>query len=232
MLLGTSMPANTPGDPVTARPDEPRDPRNILRLRRCPKCDYDLAGLPRRHRCPECGFEYDESMFVLYATSSSAWADLFTGSWGTRMFRLACFAFFLYYFGSRIFENILLFWKSGSVIHGLIAFVYAGGIVALLLSVLRYRKARREHGGDTQLGFSSQGAWKTTKKGGVGPPDVIPWDCFRKIRIRRLSKGVWRLQLTGPLLRGYLVDGFIECTRREAALIRNEIRRRLRAAKR
>ena len=25
----------------------------------CPKCKYDLTGLPEVHACPECGFEYD-----------------------------------------------------------------------------------------------------------------------------------------------------------------------------
>ncbi len=29
-------------------------------LKRCPRCEYSLAGLPRKHRCPECGLEYDE----------------------------------------------------------------------------------------------------------------------------------------------------------------------------
>ena len=27
--------------------------------RRCPRCDYDLTGLPVEHICPECGFAYD-----------------------------------------------------------------------------------------------------------------------------------------------------------------------------
>jgi hypothetical protein len=25
----------------------------------CPRCQYDLAGLPEVHTCPECGFEFD-----------------------------------------------------------------------------------------------------------------------------------------------------------------------------
>jgi hypothetical protein len=25
----------------------------------CPRCSYDLTGLPDVHTCPECGFEYD-----------------------------------------------------------------------------------------------------------------------------------------------------------------------------
>jgi len=26
----------------------------------CPRCDYDLTGLPAEHTCPECGCRYDE----------------------------------------------------------------------------------------------------------------------------------------------------------------------------
>ncbi len=30
----------------------------------CPRCDYDLTGLPSQHACPECGFAYDEHTMV------------------------------------------------------------------------------------------------------------------------------------------------------------------------
>lgn len=29
-------------------------------LNDCPRCNYNLRGLPAHHRCPECGLEYDE----------------------------------------------------------------------------------------------------------------------------------------------------------------------------
>jgi hypothetical protein len=31
----------------------------------CPRCRYDLAGLPDTHVCPECGFEYDPHAKVI-----------------------------------------------------------------------------------------------------------------------------------------------------------------------
>jgi len=33
-------------------------------LERCPRCDYDLQGLPQEHRCPECGLAYDTASRV------------------------------------------------------------------------------------------------------------------------------------------------------------------------
>jgi len=31
----------------------------------CPRCGYDLTGLPVVHRCPECGIDYDPYMKVI-----------------------------------------------------------------------------------------------------------------------------------------------------------------------
>lgn len=31
----------------------------------CPRCDYDLTGLPPRHICPECGCQYDEHSILI-----------------------------------------------------------------------------------------------------------------------------------------------------------------------
>ena len=42
----------------------------------CPRCDYDLQGLPAAHVCPECGFEYDSNTRV--------WRDV---SWRRRINR-------------------------------------------------------------------------------------------------------------------------------------------------
>ncbi len=41
-------------------------------LTECPACHYDLTGLPKTHRCPECGFEYDETMRVLWTPDRRA----------------------------------------------------------------------------------------------------------------------------------------------------------------
>lgn len=41
----------------------------------CPRCDYDLTGLPAVHTCPECGCNYDEHSigFRLTARRNELW---------------------------------------------------------------------------------------------------------------------------------------------------------------
>ena len=52
------------------------DPRDILRLKCCPECDYDLGGLPYAHNCPECGIEYDENIFDLQVWLAAGSSDI------------------------------------------------------------------------------------------------------------------------------------------------------------
>ncbi len=34
----------------------------------CPRCDYDLTGLPESHQCPECGCPYDSFSTAIHLT--------------------------------------------------------------------------------------------------------------------------------------------------------------------
>ena len=43
---------------------------DILRLNYCPRCGYDLGGLPGGHVCPECGFEYEEGTCCIEITGN------------------------------------------------------------------------------------------------------------------------------------------------------------------
>jgi len=89
----------------------------------CPKCDYDLQGLPASHACPECGFEYDSYTRV--------WRDV---RWKQRLKRGVNIVFFglglLLLFGS-----LQQFW-AGSAGLGVMLFFQAafGGIVVTVLN--------------------------------------------------------------------------------------------------
>jgi hypothetical protein len=37
---------------------------------KCPRCRYDLNGLPSPHHCPECGFAYDDHLEIWRAKGS------------------------------------------------------------------------------------------------------------------------------------------------------------------
>ncbi|MBI3835820.1 MAG: hypothetical protein HY287_15955 [Planctomycetes bacterium] len=43
----------------------------------CPRCQYDLTGLPEIHTCPECGFDYDSNaIFVRLKIGRILWNQL------------------------------------------------------------------------------------------------------------------------------------------------------------
>lgn len=208
-----------------------RDPRAILKLRRCPQCDYDLEGLPRCHQCPECGFAYDESMFVLYGWPGRrqrpvVWRALITV--GVEL-PMAIFIFYLALSTLRLRQ-----WPESLVVPLLLS-VYAFRIATWI----RNRRLRLAHGGMIQLCFASNGVGQRL---GRGKPHLIPWKQLRAFHFRRAGRDVWHLQLSRGVWGRVLsvpfvhrverrrVYAMIECDRREAALIRNEIRRRFRAA--
>ncbi|HPF37107.1 MAG TPA: hypothetical protein P5081_00270 [Phycisphaerae bacterium] len=62
-------------------PDSDLSKAHIAVPEACPRCGYNLEGLPLRHVCPECGFEYEPDMLVFGRTKLSAWnltpGDLF-----------------------------------------------------------------------------------------------------------------------------------------------------------
>lgn len=217
-----------PGASADQRRTFRRDPRDILRLLHCPQCDYNLEGLPRRHRCPECGFEYDEFMFAVYGWHSVGDRP---GVWRT----VGSLAVLLLCGLSVVFTPP----APGLVWVPALSFTVLGALVAD--TWIRRRRAQREQGGVIQLVFSAAGACRRV---GPGPVDFVPWTEFRGFRIRevgrnawhlRLGRGLWRLYLHGksmrPLLGTPLVEGTIECNRREAALLRREIQRRLGACR-
>jgi len=209
-------------------------PRRILRLLWCPQCGYDLRTLPRRHRCPECGLEYTPSLFALYGWAPkdrfSIAGRLLIGTWHERLLAIALVMFVAIHIGSRLFE----FRTIRSWVPPALLFVF---FVSRLYR-LRYPRTqpdRAEQSGSTQLLCTSEGA---SIRLGPGQARAYPWKRFRKLRFRRLwfhkrKRDAWLLELRIPFWQyfGYHPIALIlECTLREAALVRNELRRRIRGA--
>lgn len=240
----TGEPSSAGGDmvqqPVATteiqRSEETDDPRRILRLRRCPQCDYDLAGLPRRHRCPECGFEYDPSMFALYGWQKherfSVAGRLLIGAGPERLLGIAVLGFVVYLVIAEVYRTYQS-WGTASGNLPIWPFVFLAVIVTKAIEIIARRRGRRAQpggSGATQLFFSTSGASARRK---LGPPGVVRWEEFRKFRFRRVRPDQWLLRLSYPFWQlrwRHDVEAIIECTRREAALVRGEIRRRMRAA--
>ncbi len=185
-----------------------------LRLTRCPACNYDIGPLPARHRCPECGFGYDEKMFML-----EGW-------------RLP---------GGRA-------WLRTAIVYGPIAFIGLG--------VLRYEFAWSGRalavvlaGASLFVGLLYLAAWRRDRIGhrvlarylitddGVARPGrraVYLWRNYSHLMLIPDGSG-WRLHLYPSwwrVLGPPLVNARLECDDAEAEAVRDEIQRRINAARR
>lgn len=204
------------------------DPNGILRLQKCPKCGYDLKTLPARHRCPECGFAYDEQMFSLHGWSFkdrfSAGGRLLKGRGYERTIAIAFIALFGVLFAFWIFDS----WSKGVWSFPIMIYLILWGAIRHLRS-LRAQSSDQASKGQTQMLFTPEGV---SIRSGPGEASIVPWQKIRDVRIRRLRlhDNLWLVRLRFPFWRTFRqepLELLIECTKREAALVRNRIRRRL-----
>ncbi len=188
------------------------DPRDILRLKRCPECNYDLIGLPYAHNCPECGFEYDENMFDL-----PVWL---AGSSNIR--RSNTFAYLVL---GVAFGWLFVFRRAWILSHFLVVMM-AGFVAFGVAEVLtRFFSNRREHGNAKVLctpdGLSLR----------LGSRRVFHhWSELGLLRVRRAADGKWRFRFAYRWPKRLFTDDicFVICgTDREAALLRKEFRRQI-----
>ena len=184
-------------------------PADLLRLKRCPQCDYDLAALPRNHRCPECGFEYDEWMFMLEA-------------WPTKETRPRAWERPAY---AVLIVVCLGFWAL-NVARGATSwpFLAAAAVLAAAAAnwVVRRRKQLRREG-TVSVFASCDGI-------GSGPAGKLPkvrrWSRFRKVNCRRVKSGLWRIYVGWPwrqLQFSTAMVAYIECSDEEGKLLRERL---------
>ncbi|MCH8152784.1 MAG: hypothetical protein IH830_10495 [Planctomycetes bacterium] len=209
------------------------DPRDILRLKHCPQCGYDLATLPRKHRCPECGFEYDDSMFII--TGDARRPRITRGELAAYAALILCFIIAIVTPG--IVGGIPLF-----------GWLLAWGSVSFFGWLYR-RWLRRTRGGDTSLLVTDDrvrwlsGGWprrshpwchfaqvtarrpRSPSVNPFGRPDRTPTEVIFEWRIRFVP--LWWRRIYSPG-----IDIRVRYTQREAARLRAALRDKLRAAAR
>ncbi len=185
-----------------------------LRLTRCPACNYDIAALSRRSRCPECGFAYDEKMFVL-----EGW-------------RLP---------GSRAWlRAAIIYGPIGVILLGVLHFEFRLSVRIILAMVV---------GAAAVMALAYLFAWRRDKSGGrvlrsylitddgvarLGRRAVYMWRNYSHVMLMPAGDR-WRIHLYPSWWRAVgppSVNALLECDEREAEAVRDEIQRRINAARR
>ena len=189
--------------------------QSTTRLSLCPACGYDIDGLPPRHRCPECGFVYDERMFLL-----EGWRLPGRRAWLRSMILYAPIAFIV--LGALRYE-------FGWSLRTLLAIVATAGAVLTLAYLVAWRRGDRS-------GRRALARWLITEDGVARPGRraVYLWRNYSHVMLWAAGSG-WRLHLypswwrvPGPPV----VNARLMCNEAEAEAVRDEIQRRINAARR
>lgn len=205
-------------------------------LRECPRCAYDLTGLPREHVCPECGLVYDASMFVVDAWTKDDFhlpetQLLLAKNWRSRIGPLL-----------RSGLSIAYLAFLGWIIYAMPGFTFLGIVLGLAIVgtawrtvVIRRANARRR--GTLRWVFSLDGVAQQVSN---RPIRWIPWERVRRLDFRAVQPEAWRVRLTeggfglglfGGARRWFSgrasFDAIVMLSKRRAALLRHELRRRI-----
>ena len=191
---------------------------NLLRLTHCPRCGYDLEGLPREHACPECGYAYDMTVSMIWVWSDGEEPKIFNVvSNGLS----AAFLFLIF---------LMLLWavpRNGG--FGIWFFLIITGFGSFttyksLIKTIRNYRLQEEDKASDALVFSPSGF--LVKREGAGQWKL--WDKVKSCKLKKLRKGRWRLRLRiswWQITWKKEDKTFIfKATPREAAAIRSRIR--------
>jgi hypothetical protein len=191
---------------------------DILRLKRCPECGYDLRGLPTAHQCPECGRAYDGSIIDIPAWRPLG-SDVPLGSMEVLLFASIFLGFPI------VCRFVLRMPIPCSVVVGI-------GVVLLVPTVLRLRRWKK---GIPEIVLMLKEDGLTVGPPGSRRPLFLPWSGLRSVGVGRGRQGRWRLIIkrrypAALFYRG--VDVRIAGDDQTVAILRRELRRRIAAASR
>ncbi|MCZ6651967.1 MAG: hypothetical protein O7D91_02945 [Planctomycetota bacterium] len=186
-----------------------------VRLTTCPKCGYQLEGLPAAHRCPECGYAYDEQTFVLVGITR-----------GMRSLKLGrAVLWILVAVGAFLGPSCVSVGAFSG--HSQVAAVTMGmGAAWLGLVVYLLLTAKQEKKGMEKFLFSAGGYGQCTSFVDAHE-DVIrltPWSAGLAVSLKRNSARWQRLQIGLPADRGahlgkIVFDAVVQCDEAQAAWI-------------
>lgn len=133
---------------------------DILRLKYCPLCGYDLRGLAREGKCPECSFSCGPQMFSLIGKRTNPLPD-------------AGFAVLLVYIA---LDLIIISPRGYALATGAIL---AAGVIAYFCvpQVRRLLRSQQEW-----LLFTAEGI---ASKHTTGKFQMIPWEDFKRVSLQR-----------------------------------------------
>jgi hypothetical protein len=181
--------------------------------RRCPACDYDLAGHEDGRACPECGTSVPAGL-----RSVKVWS----GSELPSVVALATYGLL----GGLFLLGVYASLRSGNFgcLFFFVTFLAIGGLIAAAQEARKLR-CRSEGTTDSTLHFSPAmlGLWTD------GSMDWHRWDNVVGIHMRRRWRGRWVLMVTGRwswmVGRPRLVTAVVPAPRSDIAIIRNSLRR-------
>jgi hypothetical protein len=185
-------------------------------LRRCPKCDYDLRGLPARHRCPECQEPFDRNDMVLdgWTLPSLRAESIDVGGWTMLAILLL---------GPPFAARVLLHWswlRSIAVLAAMAGLM----IAAFLLLRARYR---------TQ---SSAMRYLVTTEGiGRYGGRVHPWRSYSHVVLMPTGHNAWRIHVYPRhwlFFGSPMINITLHCSSGDAEAMRAEIEARMLEAQR
>ena len=189
--------------------------QSTMRLTRCPACAYDIDGLPPRHRCPECGFVYDERMFLL-----EGWRLPGRRAWLRTMI----------FYGPIVFIALgVLRYEFQWSPNALLAIATTAGVALGLAYLVAWRRGDR-------TGRRALARWLITEDGVARPGRraVYLWRNYSHVMLWADGSG-WRLHLYPSwwrVLGPPLVNARLACNEADAVAVRDEIQRRINAARR